>query len=893
MSNSANFFKLIDEFQKNIDWLNQVLKGGIDTSIVIDGVTKPAISKDIHDKWAAISALIQGSRIVKETLAELQAVTGSSDTLAEVWNDIDPANNGLYGWNGSAWVFSKYHIAHFLDRDNTTSPVDAATVYRELLRKATLVNTGNLYNPDDITPNCYIDDNRQGELLPSVDRFVTGYIPVEPNTKYTFFSCSFASYFNKALQHIEGGWRNVGTVESVTPNDAAYIRFSPGNNEIDNFLVWKGSPRPDVYIPYDPQIDVEQLKDIYSKLSAVYDEFNPKFPPILQEIEDLKDEVAIKAPWELGTNLIANPLFDADPLGTQNKVTGYHTFAGGHQVVQAHFEVASVSSALSDVSLKTTHFFSEEARTDLQLGQIIKIDRKNNPNPKARLVYKVKRKSSNVLTHCHMALKDTEGRDLPYPKLTKVSTDGADNTWYEVIYEAVIDNPDAATIDPRVRLSGDGTKLHFPPEDAYVSGVYFQWDNEEIYDRNIKDEIDRGASEKIESEKPAIMQEVYDKVFSDVVDTLPDFDPRIQLTEADRYSDLNGNLLPIIPKEEIVAWGDSMTAANWIASVVDLYTQAGDTRTGTNCGIGGDNSRNILDRIEGYQLEPVGTPSVGTVRLLMKREIPWRLTQESYRQNWVQFGLTISEPYKIEIFNKNGKIATTYNQFTAECTFNGKTVNSPNHPFKNDDAIHFREENLPSGMYRYKQYYVQSVTGDTFELAEIQGQPTVSFGSGMAVAHGDFYYDWDYQSGDNTDLYIKTFTERDNCTTVLWTGNNDTEAADLTFKKIKASVDHLKSLSKRVVVMSNVTNSDNIKGTQVHSIKIELNKMLSREYPDNYLDIWALLKTQYDPNNPQDVQDIANDIHPSSLRVDGIHLNSKGNLYVAEQVHKFLSSKSW
>lgn len=105
--NSNNFFQLVADFEKNIDWLNQILKGGESDNVNIDGVVKPAISKDIAEKWAAISGMVQG-RAAYTTKSDLPASPPPGVLLAEVWNDISVSNNGLYGWTGSIWEKSPY-----------------------------------------------------------------------------------------------------------------------------------------------------------------------------------------------------------------------------------------------------------------------------------------------------------------------------------------------------------------------------------------------------------------------------------------------------------------------------------------------------------------------------------------------------------------------------------------------------------------------------------------------------------------------------------------------------------------------------------------------------------------------------------------------------------------
>ncbi|HCG7534096.1 TPA: hypothetical protein NJ418_004464 [Vibrio parahaemolyticus] len=114
MENSNNFFQLVAEFQKNIDWLNQILKGGESETITIDGVIKPTISKDIADKWKAIQGAITG-RSAYETRSSLPSTPPDGIELAEVWNDPLSANNGLYGWSAGQWVKSPFDTQRFFD----------------------------------------------------------------------------------------------------------------------------------------------------------------------------------------------------------------------------------------------------------------------------------------------------------------------------------------------------------------------------------------------------------------------------------------------------------------------------------------------------------------------------------------------------------------------------------------------------------------------------------------------------------------------------------------------------------------------------------------------------------------------------------------------------------
>lgn len=102
-----SFFSLVTELETLLEQLNIILAGDDDETVQVNGVTKDSISKAIRDNFSAIQALVQG-RLAYETKSEMDgAGAPPSGELAEVWNDT-PANNGLYGYSGGAWVRSSY-----------------------------------------------------------------------------------------------------------------------------------------------------------------------------------------------------------------------------------------------------------------------------------------------------------------------------------------------------------------------------------------------------------------------------------------------------------------------------------------------------------------------------------------------------------------------------------------------------------------------------------------------------------------------------------------------------------------------------------------------------------------------------------------------------------------
>ncbi|HGS4526693.1 TPA: sialate O-acetylesterase [Vibrio cholerae] len=109
MQSSNNFFQLAADLQKNIDWLNHILKGSETDDIIVDGVIKPSISKDIKAHYSGIQAMVQG-RAAYELKIQLPAKPPVGIVLAEVWRDPVADNNGLYGWTGTGWEKSPYDV---------------------------------------------------------------------------------------------------------------------------------------------------------------------------------------------------------------------------------------------------------------------------------------------------------------------------------------------------------------------------------------------------------------------------------------------------------------------------------------------------------------------------------------------------------------------------------------------------------------------------------------------------------------------------------------------------------------------------------------------------------------------------------------------------------------
>ena len=121
--------------------------------------------------------------------------------------------------------------------------------------------------------------------------------------------------------------------------------------------------------------------------------------------------------------------------------------------------------------------------------------------------------------------------------------------------------------------------------------------------------------------------------------------------------------------------------------------------------------------------------------------------------------------------------------------------------------------------------------------------------------------------------------------TIIWAGRNDYPFPTTVKANIAQMVTNLWSQgnTNRYMVMSilNGQYAGEQRGGIGYAVITNLNAELSAIYGKNYVDVRSYLVSRYDPLVAQDVIDYADDIPPSSLRSDAIHLNDAGYAAVA------------
>jgi len=135
---------------------------------------------------------------------------------------------------------------------------------------------------------------------------------------------------------------------------------------------------------------------------------------------------------------------------------------------------------------------------------------------------------------------------------------------------------------------------------------------------------------------------------------------------------------------------------------------------------------------------------------------------------------------------------------------------------------------------------------------------------------------------------------------VLWLGNANRlyeEKAQHAPEQIKADlalvVECLRSTHTRFVVLSVLHSALAPRWTTDYQTTVQLNAELAALYPDNYLDIRSYLVSLYNPDLAQDRIDFDNDVTPSSIRIDDMHLTPNGSMRLAERVRQFIVEKGW
>lgn len=130
--------------------------------------------------------------------------------------------------------------------------------------------------------------------------------------------------------------------------------------------------------------------------------------------------------------------------------------------------------------------------------------------------------------------------------------------------------------------------------------------------------------------------------------------------------------------------------------------------------------------------------------------------------------------------------------------------------------------------------------------------------------------------------FLAASPERRREKVLIWVGTNGVYASVVAdVAAMVAALDHDNYL---IFPPMNGDYASHRIGGADHDTIVGIGTSLAAVYGDKYFDIRGYLVSLYDPGVPQDVIDFADDIVPSSLRVDNIHLTAAANNLVAAKI---------
>jgi lysophospholipase L1-like esterase len=121
---------------------------------------------------------------------------------------------------------------------------------------------------------------------------------------------------------------------------------------------------------------------------------------------------------------------------------------------------------------------------------------------------------------------------------------------------------------------------------------------------------------------------------------------------------------------------------------------------------------------------------------------------------------------------------------------------------------------------------------------------------------------------------------------IIWAGRNNLSSPSTVVADIATMIAALGH--SNYLVLSVLNGSGEATGSANYTDIATINTALASTYGARYVDVRSHLVSLYNPGDPTDVTDHANDIPPTSLRSDTLHLNDAGYQAVANKVFQLI-----
>lgn len=252
---AENISELLAEIQDLTAKLEKIGFGDDTETVTHNSVTKPTLAGELKSRIDILQSMVQGRKTF-ETKAALDgfgaptADASGNFHLSEVWNDSTAANNGIYGWDGSAWILSQHELFSFKSR--LQSKLDVS------MFDGLFPHSRNLFNPndEDVVPNKYVSADYGTLYDPEPDTtkyLATGYVSVVPGESYARSYSHNVAFYDSSKVFVSGSSARESVV--VIPAGCSFARFTVLTTHKDLFQVEIGTTNTD-YVPYGNVVDL-------------------------------------------------------------------------------------------------------------------------------------------------------------------------------------------------------------------------------------------------------------------------------------------------------------------------------------------------------------------------------------------------------------------------------------------------------------------------------------------------------------------------------------------------------------------------------------------------------------------------------------------------------------
>ncbi len=134
----------------------------------------------------------------------------------------------------------------------------------------------------------------------------------------------------------------------------------------------------------------------------------------------------------------------------------------------------------------------------------------------------------------------------------------------------------------------------------------------------------------------------------------------------------------------------------------------------------------------------------------------------------------------------------------------------------------------------------------------------------------------------------------DGSVTLIWAGRNDMADPDRVVANVRDMVATLPEGARFLLLeVPNGGGAAERRGEAAYEQVRRLNETLAGAFPANIVPVRARLVAYYRADSPGDLEDVAHDVVPRSLRSDDIHLNNRGQAVIAALVDEALTRRGW